>query len=154
MGSRRELIAMTADEMWAFIALQKTVQVCTLNKDGSPHLVCMWFAIHDGAIVLESFSKAQKIVNLKRDNRIALLFEDGAEYSRLCGVSISAKAELITDYERVHALHADVVVRNQPGITREQALEFTQGMSHKKTAILVRLDKVMSWDHRKLDVAY
>jgi general stress protein 26 len=154
MANRRAQIAMSVEEMWAFIESQKTVQVCTLNKDGSPHLVCMWFAISDGAIVLETFSKAQKILNLQRDSRIAILFEDGVEYGQLRGVSINASAELITDYDRVHALHAHVIVRNQPGVTHEQALEFTRDMSHKKTAILVRPDKVMSWDHRKLDVAY
>lgn len=154
MAKRREQIAMTHDEMWAFIESQKTVQVCTLNKDGSPHLICMWFAIHEGVIVLETFSKAQKVCNLQRDPRIALLFESGLEYAELRGVSINAEAELVTDYDRVHALHADVIVRNQAGVTHEQALEFTRDMSHKKTAILVRPDKVMSWDHRKLDVAY
>lgn len=154
MANRRAQIAMNEAEMWAFIETQKTVQVCTLNKDGSPHLVCMWFAIRDGAIVLETFSKAQKVFNLKRDGRIALLFEDGTEYSELRGVSINAHAGLVTDYAQVHDLHADVIVRNQPGVTREQALAFTRDMSHKKTAILVRPEKVMSWDHRKLDVPY
>ena len=154
MANRRTQIAMSGEEMWAFIESQKTVQVCTLNKDGSPHLVCMWFAVSDGAIVLETFSKAQKIMNLTRDPRIAILFEDGVEYGQLRGVSINANAELITDYDRVHSLHANVIIRNQPGVTRDQALEFTREMSHKKTAILVRPDKVMSWDHRKLDVAY
>src|SRR5690606_25774899 len=120
MANRRAQIAMSEAEMWAFIGTQKTVQVCTLNKDGSPHLVCMWFAVRDGAIVLETFSKAQKVFNLKRDTRIALLFEDGTEYSELRGVSINAHAELVTDYAQVHDLHADVIVRNQPGVTREQ----------------------------------
>ena len=58
------------------------------------------------------------------------------------------------DYDTVHALHVDVVVRNQPGITPEQAEEFTREMSRKKTVIRVRPQKMMSWDHRKLDVAY
>lgn len=154
MAKRRDLIRMNENEMWDFIATQKTVQVCTLNRDGSPHLLCMWFAIRDGAIVLETFSKSQKVVNLQRDPRIAILFEDGSEYNTLRGVSINAVAELVTDYERVHDFHADVIVRNQPGVTREQALDFTKDMCHKKTAILVRPQRVVSWDHRKLDVVY
>ncbi len=154
MAKRRDQIAMTTAEAWDFIASQKTVQVATLNRDGSPHLLCMWFAIRDGAIVLETFRKSQKVVNLRRDPRIAILFEDGSDYNELRGVSINAEAELVTDYDRVHDLHADVIVRNQPGVTREQAMAFTAAMCHKKTAILVRPQKVMSWDHRKLDVVY
>ena len=140
--------------MWAFIETQRSIQVCTLNKDGTPHLTVMWFAVVDGAIVLETFTKAQKIVNLKRDPRMAVLLEDGEQYNELRGVSINCQAELVEDYDTVHALHVEVVVRNTPGVTREQAAEFTREMCKKKTVIRVRPQKVMSWDHRKLDVAY
>jgi PPOX class probable F420-dependent enzyme len=154
MPSRREMIAMSEQEMWDFIETQKSIQVCTLNKDGTPHLTVMWFAVRDGAIVLETFTKSQKIVNLKRNPQMAVLLEDGDTYNELRGVSINCEAELVEDYETVHALHVDVVVRNQSGVTPEQAEEFTREMSKKKTVIRVRPQKVMSWDHRKLDVAY
>lgn len=154
MPSRREMIAMSEQEMWDFIETQKNIQVCTLNKDGTPHLTVMWFAVRDGAIVLETFTKSQKIVNLKRNPQMAVLLEDGDTYNELRGVSINCEAELVEDYDTVHALHVDVVVRNQPGVTPEQAEEFTREMSKKKTVIRVRPQKVMSWDHRKLDVVY
>ena len=154
MPSRREMVAMSDDEMWSFIETQKSIQVCTLNKDGSPHLTVMWFAVADGAIILETFTKSQKIVNLKRNPKMAVLLEDGAEYNELRGVSINCDAELIDDYDTVHALHVEVVVRNQAGLTREQAAEYTAEMSKKKTVIRVTPQKVMSWDHRKLDVDY
>tara|TARA_R110002073_G_scaffold56247_1_gene143358 strand:+ start:183 stop:647 length:465 start_codon:yes stop_codon:yes gene_type:complete len=154
MPSRREMIAMSEQEMWDFIETQKSIQVCTLNKDGTPHLTVMWFAVRDGAIVLETFTKSQKIVNLKRNPQMAVLLEDGDTYNELRGVSINCEAELVEDYDTVHALHVDVVVRNQPGVTPEQAEEFTREMSKKKTVIQVRPQKVMSWDHRKLDVTY
>jgi len=154
MPSRREMIAMSEAEMWTFIETQKSIQVCTLNKDGSPHLTVMWFAVKDGAIVLETFTKSQKIVNLKRNPKIAVMLEDGSEYNELRGVSINCNVELIEDYDTVHAMHVDVVVRNQAGVTAEQAEEFTREMSKKKTVMLIRPEKVVSWDHRKLDVAY
>ena len=154
MAKRRDLVTMTEKEMWDFIATQKSIQVCTLNKDGTPHLTVMWFAIKDKSIILETFSKSQKIMNLRRNPNMAVLFEDGAEYNELRGVSINCKAELVDDYATVHALHVDVVVRNQPGVTAEQAEEFTREMSKKKTVIVVRPGKVMSWDHRKLGGVY
>ncbi|MCB1614428.1 MAG: pyridoxamine 5'-phosphate oxidase family protein [Pseudomonadales bacterium] len=154
MAKRRDMIRMSDQEMWDFIETQKSIQVCTINKDGSPHLTTMWFAVHDGKIVLETFTKSQKIVNLKRNPKIAVLLEDGTEYNELRGVTFNCDAELVDDYDTVHALHVDVVVRNQPGVTPEQAEEFTREMSKKKTVILVKPEKVVSWDHRKLDVAY
>ncbi len=154
MPKRRDLIAMSDTEMWEFIESQRSIQVCTLNKDGTPHLTVMWFAVHDGAIVLETFTKSQKIVNLKRDPRMAVLLEDGEQYEELRGVSINCEAELVDDYDTVHERHADVIQRNTPGVTREQALEYTAEMCKKKTVILVRPQKVMNWDHRKLGGGY
>ena len=150
MPNRRTAIAMSEAEMWDFIESRKHIQVCTLNADGSPHLTVLWFAVHDGAIVMETFTKSQKSVNLKRDPRMAVLLEDGDDYNTLRGVSINCEAELVEDYDTVHELHAEVILRNQPGITREQALAYTADMSRKKTVILVRPGEVMSWDHRKL----
>ncbi len=154
MAKRRDLVSMTEQEMWDFIATQKSIQVCTLNKDGTPHLTVMWFAIKNKTIVLETFTKSQKIMNLKRNPNMAVLLEDGSEYNELRGVSINCKAELVDDYATVHALHVDVVVRNQPGVTPEQAEEFTREMSKKKTVIVVKPEHVMTWDHRKLAGVY
>ena len=69
MPSRRDLIRMTDEELWAFMDERKSLQVATINKDGSPHLTTLWFAVIDGAIVFETFKKSQKIVNLERDPR-------------------------------------------------------------------------------------
>jgi nitroimidazol reductase NimA-like FMN-containing flavoprotein (pyridoxamine 5'-phosphate oxidase superfamily) len=115
----------------------------------------LWFAVEDGAIVLETFSKSQKVKNLERDPRITLLFEDGDEYNALRGASIGARAELIQDdIERVHALHMAVLLRNTPDIPRDVLEQASRSMAPKKTAILVRPEKIVSWDHSKLEGIY
>ena len=154
MPKRRELISMNDDDLWDFIDLQKSVQVATINKDGSPHLTTLWFAVVDGKIVLETFTKSQKVVNLKRDPRIALLFESGETYNELKGVSINATAELVDEVEAVHSLHMKVLVRNTPEIPEEVLEKASRSMAPKKTAILVKLERVMSWDHSKLGGIY
>jgi len=99
MPKRRDQVAMTHDEMWSFIESQKTVQVATINRDGTPHLVPLWFAIVDGEIVLETFTKSQKVKNLERDPRLTLLFEAGDRYEELRGVTLYARAELVREVE-------------------------------------------------------
>jgi PPOX class probable F420-dependent enzyme len=147
---------MTDAELWTFIEAQKSVQFATIGRDGAPHLVPLWFAIDDGAIVLETFTKSQKVKNLERDARATLLFEDGSVYNELRGASISGKVELVRDVERVHDLHMQVLLRNTPEIPREVLEEATKSMAHKKTAILVRPAecRVASWDHTKLGGVY
>ena len=154
MPTRRDLIRMSTDEMWDFIASQKSVQVATINRDGSPQLTTLWFAIEDGKIVLETFTKSQKVVNLKRDPRIALLLESGDVYQDLKGVSINATAELVSNVDEVHAFHMAVLRRNTPEIPEDVLDKVSAGMAPKKTAILVAPQRVMSWDHSKLGGIY
>ncbi len=154
MPKRRELIAMTDEEMWDFLESRKSIQIATINKDGSPHLTTLWFAIVDGRIVLETFTKSQKVVNLKRDPRIAVLLESGEAYDPLRGVSINATAELVSDVDRVHQLHMAVLRRNTPDIPEDVLEKAVASMAPKKTAILIKPEKVMSWDHTKLGGIY
>jgi PPOX class probable F420-dependent enzyme len=154
MPKRRDLVSMSEEEMWTFIETQKSIQVATINRDGSPHLIPLWFAVEDETIILETFTKSQKIKNLERDDRISVLFEAGESYPELKGVSIRAHAELIRDEDEVHRLHMAVLKRNTPEIPEDVLEKATRSMVAKKTAIRIRAEKVMSWDHSKLGGVY
>ena len=154
MGKKRDQIRMTDEEMEKFIEERKSLQVATLGKDGAPHLTTLWFAIVDGEIVFETFTKSQKIVNLRRDPRIAVLLEDGTVYNELRGVSINGRAELHDDPEEVHPYALAVMRRNQPEIPEEQLDAVAKMMASKRTAVVVKPEKIVSWDHRKLGGTY
>lgn len=153
MAKRRDQVAMSEAELQEFIETQKTIQVATINKDGTPHLVPLWFAVVDGNIVLETFTKSQKVVNLVRDPRMTVLLEDGEVYEELRGATIYADAELIQDVDRVHHLHMEVLKRNTD-LPEDVIDKASAGMAHKKTAVIVRPRRTFSWDHRKLGGIY
>lgn len=155
MASKRDNVKMTEQELWSFVEQQKSIQVSTIGKDGWPHMTTLWFALDDGDIVLETFSKSQKVKNLQRDNRITVLLESGDEYEELQAAVIYARAELVTDVEEVHRLHMKVLLRNNSKNYPEDMLEeATRSMAHKKTAIRIKPQKIVSWDHAKLDGVY
>ena len=150
MAKQRSQIRMSEAEVRALLEECHSLQVATLNRDGSPHLTTLWFAVVDGAIVFETFTKSQKVRNLERDPRIAVLVEAGAHYGELRGVSINAKAELVKDPEQVHGLAFQVMRRHNPGVPDDQLRALARQMARKRTAVVVRPEKVVSWDHRKL----
>lgn len=145
---------MTDEEMWTFIEAQKSLQVATINNDGSPHLTTLWFAVLDGAIVFETFTRSQKIVNLTRDERIACLLEDGLEYEKLRGVQFNGVAELTDDPAEVGRCATAVIQRNTPGLDDETAAEVGKAMARKRTMVVVRPDRIVTWDHTKLGGGY
>jgi PPOX class probable F420-dependent enzyme len=148
--NRREAMQMTAVEQATFIAGQKSLQVATINRDGTPHLSTLWFAVVEGDIVFETYTKSQKIKNLERDARIACLLEDGLQYESLRGIQINGNAELHTDQDQVHAMALRVMARNNPELAPELLAEGAIRMAAKRTAVVVKPDKVTSWDHTKL----
>jgi PPOX class probable F420-dependent enzyme len=154
MPKRRDQVAMTDGELQDFIESQKTIQVATINKDGTPHLVPLWFAVVDGDIVLETFTKSQKVVNLERDPRMTVLLEAGKAYEELRGATIYAEAELIKDVDRVHDLHMSVLVRNTPEVPTDVLEKAVAAMVPKKTAIVIEPQKFVTWDHSKLEGIY
>jgi PPOX class probable F420-dependent enzyme len=154
MSNRREMILMTEEDALEFMESQKSLQVATINKDGTPHLSTLWFDLVDGEIVFETFTKSQKIKNLQRDNRISCLLEDGLVYEKLRGVQINGVAELVDSPNEIHQLAKGVMARNNPEIPIEALDEVAKAMSVKRTAVIVKATKIVSWDHQKLEGAY
>ena len=154
MAKRRDLIRMSEEEIWTFVEEQKSLQVATIGRDGAPHLTTLWFAVVDGRIVFETFTKSQKVLNLKRDPRIVVLLEDGEAYDRLRGVSIQGHAELHDRPEEVHPYAMAVMRRNQPEIPEDQVSEAARALAAKRTAVVVNPDRFVSWDHNKLGGSY
>jgi len=155
--SRRDQIRMTSEEADAFLAGSKTMILCSIGPDGVPHPMPMWFGIEpDGAIVMTTFTKSQKIRNLERDPRVSLLVESGEEYAELQGVLLYGSADLVPETERVVDILVTVTKRSGgiPAGAEEAARAGIQATAKKRTGIRVRPDRVVSWDHRKLAGRY
>ena len=109
MGTnQRAQITMTAEEIEAFLASQRTATLVTLGPTGHPHAVAMWFGLVDGVLWFETKAKAQKAVNLRRDPRATVLVEDGETYDTLRGVSMEGRCEVVDDPEALWAVGVSV----------------------------------------------
>ena len=141
---------MDAEAIEAFIEEQKSLQVGTINSDGSIHLSTLWFAVVDGLIVFETYTSSQKVVNLERDSRITVLLEDGLEYNNLRGVMIKGAVNLVSEPTEVKQIAREVIKRNQPEIPDEMLDDAAASLAVKRTVVTVVPEKVVSWDHRKI----
>jgi PPOX class probable F420-dependent enzyme len=159
----RKDITFTPEEIETFLAEEMTLIVTTLGKDGHPHTAPMWFFTEDGKIVFRSFTKSQKIVNLRRDPRITVLIERGIAYAELQAVMIKGTVRLIDgaddpayvleSYRRLAARYP--MLGPDPVELDPEALEQAFGkFAPKNTAVVVEPDRIISWDHTKLGGAY
>ena len=122
---------------------------------GHPHPMPMNFVIDDeGRYVVITFRKGQKVKNLERDPRAALLVESGIAYAELKSVLAYADAEIIDDAELVLQTMVALIAK-ESGVMDEQAVR-QQALSNadKRVAIRFKPDSYISWDHSKLDGRY
>ena len=150
MANMRDRIRMTEEEVWCFFEEAHHLQVATIGRDGSPHLMTLWFAATDGALVFPSYTKSQKVVNLARDPRIAVLAEAGSTYADLRGVSINGRGELVdSDPQRID-LSQRIYRRYYPEKSEAELRDMAERGSRKRTMVVVHPERIRSWDHRKM----
>ena len=146
---QRDLIKMSDAEVDAFLHERRPMTMCTINHDGSIHAVAMWYGFLDGTIAIETKAKAQKAVNLVRDGRITCMFEDGDYYEELRGVELVGRAEVVEDPDKKWELGVNLFERYY-GAYSEDLRPMVEVMLNKRIVAKVVVDRVVSWDRRKL----
>ena len=144
---------MSDEEISAFLEAGRDLQVASINADGTPHLVTMWYAMQDGEIAFWTYGKSQKIINLRRDPRLTVLVASGEVYEQLKGVSIQGQAEIVDDPDDV-LRYGEAVYERYWGPLNDTVMEGVRAMSTKRVVIVVKPVKILSWDHSKLGGAY
>jgi PPOX class probable F420-dependent enzyme len=151
---RRRTIALTPAEQRAFLEDAKTMTLASVDRHGYPHLVAMWFTVEpDGTVLMTTFAKSQKAVNLRRDPRCTLLVERGTSYDQLQGVMIRGRAALEDDVERT----LDVLTRihrKHGGEQPEGLRDVLRTQARKRVSVRVTPVRVSSWDHTELGGVY
>lgn len=150
MGTnQRRQIEMTDEEVAGFVERSRTATMATIGPTGVPHLVAMWYAVIDGTIWFETKAKSQKVRNLRRDDRITAMIEDGLTYDTLRGVSIEGRAVVVEDPDDIWAVGVNVWERYN-GPYSEEVKPLVEFMLQKRVAVRVEPERIRSWDHRKL----
>jgi Pyridoxamine 5'-phosphate oxidase len=147
---------MSDAEVAAMLTGNRKVQLATLNPDGYPHLVTMYYTLVDGKIAFWTYRTSQKALNLARDPRITCLVETGEAYFDLRGVQIQGIVETITDADAVLKIGlaiGDVMAGPQAasaGQASEAITDYVANAARKRYGYIVDPVRVVSWDHAKL----
>ena len=151
---KREVIQMSSTEIRDFLVEKHSMTLATINKDGTPQLIAMWYGFFDDdSIGMWTFAKSQKIINLNRDNRVTCLVESGMSYDSLKGVQIKGRAELSYDKDNLIEIGSSIYLRYF-GHLDEAGKAAVDKMANKRAAIKVVADQIISWDHSKLNGQY
>ena len=143
---RRQQIRLSPDEQAAFFRERKKAALATIDRDGFPHVVAMNYVARDGAFYMTSYGKAQKVVNIRRNPKVA-----GDEYAELRGVMIRGRCEVLDDEASVRAAFA---ARAGAQANASPVQPGALASAPKRVVLRIVPEKVISWDHRKLGGRY
>jgi PPOX class probable F420-dependent enzyme len=150
--SRRAQIEMSDEEVRAFLADHKVMQVATIDPRGWPHVVPLWYVPDGTELRGWTYAKSQKARNLERDPRATVAIEDGVAYHELRGVMLECEVEVEHDTDRV-AGYGEALVERYGGGSEEMKEGF-RAQARKRVGLRFIPTRVVSWDHGKLGGTY
>ena len=140
---------MPPEQFEKFLASGHKLHLATVNTDGTPHLVSMFYAMVDGRIAFWTYRASQKARNLARDPRVTCLVEDGDDYFELRGAQVTGEVRRIDDLAGVAEIGRLVAAR-MAGQDAAVLDDYVAQAAAKRSAYLVEPRRVVSWDHRRL----
>ena len=149
--NRRRQIQLSPEEQAAFFREHRKAALATLDQHGFPHVVAMSYFAKDGAFYMTSYGKAQKVVNIRRNPKVALMIESGSAYAELSGVMVRGHCEIIESPEAVRAAFAGMAEARGATPSRPSG---AGDSAPKRVVLKIIPEKVTSWDHRKLGGRY
>ena len=98
-GEERDLLAEgLAQEL---LAARLIANFATLNRDGSVHLVGLWFLWDGEAVLLPTSGATRKVRNLEREARATVMIDDSRGGFDLRGITLTGRATILRGPEVV-----------------------------------------------------
>jgi PPOX class probable F420-dependent enzyme len=133
---------MLADQnIQKFLGGKQIVVLATVQADGAPLAMPMWF-LHDlGSLTMISVEGTQKVRNLRRDPRVCVVAEAVSDRGEIQGVTVVGNAEFLADGPERKAL-AERFHAKYPGLAR---LWGGRAMPANRVMFRITPARVRSW---------
>jgi hypothetical protein len=89
------------------------------------------------------------VQNLRRDDSISCMVEAGNTYDQLRGVALEGRGVIVDDPDAIWAVGVNVFER-YTGPYNDDMKPFVEAMLNKRVVVRVDVDRIRTWDHRKL----
>ncbi len=139
----RSQLRLTPEELDAYLATQRTLRLATVDDDGVPHVVPLWFVWHDSAIWLNSLRRSRRHDHLRSGRPAGLVIDDGDRYGELRGVRMTGRPKIVPDDDPVRLEAYRRFGRKYFG--RD---DLPSQASYETVRIVP--DELASWDFRKI----
>jgi PPOX class probable F420-dependent enzyme len=145
-------IRLTVDEAWEAVAAAHTGILTTLRRDGMPIALPVWFVVDDRSVALMTPGGTKKIARIRHDPRASFLVESGEQYTKLRGVHLTGRVEIVQDAAAVSRIEAAVNDKYAAFRPPADSLPAAAQAYYAKQVFLrfVPEGKILTWDNARL----
>jgi len=90
-------LTMTPAEVDVFLAEERVLRLATVDDDGWPAVVPLWFVWHEGVVWVWNLNRAKRTRRLDEGGRCAFVVDGGRDYLELRGVSGRVVPDRVAD---------------------------------------------------------
>ena len=126
----------------SFIATKEVVVLATLQPDGAPLAMPMWFLPDAGSLTMISVDNLQKVHNLRRDPRVCVTAEAVTATGAIKGVIVQGRAEFLSDTPERRALIERILEKYDPRLAK---LWGGRTMPPNRVMFRITPSKVRAW---------
>jgi hypothetical protein len=135
-------LTMTAEELDGFLAEERVLRLATLDDDGWPAVVPVWFLWHDGAFWVWNLTRAKRTDRLRNGTRTSFVVDGGEEYVELRGASGRLEYAFVAEDDVPHEIRVGF---SRKYLHTDQPVE----PAHHHQWLRLVPTTLASWDFRK-----
>ena len=109
---------LAAPRIQRFLGTKEVIVLATVQRDGSPLAMPMWFWHDRATLTMISVADTQKVRNLRRDPRVCVVAESVSASGAICGVTVQGRVEFLDDGPERRALAARLLTKYEPRLER------------------------------------
>ena len=132
------------EEIQVFLAERTTGRLGTIDPDGFPHVVPMWYVLLKGRVHFSTRVPRKKIGNIRDNPQISFTVDSGERFDEYQGILIQGRAEVVEDPDVLRTYQIAFAHRH----CGSEDHPYVRILSAGKTRV-VRLDpvNVYTWDY-------
>jgi PPOX class probable F420-dependent enzyme len=148
-GRREERDVLSEPLARELLEARLIANLATLNRDGSIHLVGMWFLWDGEALLFPTSRVTRKSRNLERDPRATVMIDDSRGGFDLRGVTLVGRAEILGG-EKARALNRNIHLKyvTERGLRLKPVRTY---LSTDDVTLRFTPERVSSWDLRSTE---
>lgn len=126
-----------------------TVSVATVDPDGAPHVVPLWFVWLEDALYVSCRGDGRTWRNAAGDPRVSITIDLGRSWTEIAGIVVEGRAELLpAEHPSTRAPISAWHEKYRPLLAGEGFARFTEQVT-ALGFLRVAPTKVFAWDHAR-----